>query len=299
MESIKGKKYFSHDADAHNDPKIRQLLAVYGWAGYGRYFRLIEQLTAEDNHRLNMKGKYFYEGVGQMLNMSSPDAERFVIDCIDEFKLFEGDGEYMWSVSHLERMKMVDDKSEVTRKAAHASLVKRGLTTESYEQWSANKVSKKSTDAQQMEERLLSNINRNRNRNIKLKNSFYLYNPSVPDEALPPELEFQSHEFFTDEIFYQTWNEYMTIKDEKKHQAWSATQMKAQWNKLIKYSDGKLDKAKKMLTKARDGGWKGLWEVDEDAVMNKSAAPIKKGKLNDAYDEVDKKIEDEFRKRNS
>ena len=71
----------------------------------------------------------------------------------------------------------------------------------------------------------------------KIKNSNFLFNPLLSDEDRSEELEWQNHEYFLDQTFYETWNEYMTVRDEKKIPAWSPTQLKAQWNKLKKYSD--------------------------------------------------------------
>lgn len=292
----KGKRYFSHDADAHNDPSIAQLLAVHGWQGYGWYWRIVEQLTSEESHTLNMESKYFYEGIGRMLSVRSTDAERFISDCVNEFKLFNSDGKLLWSNSHLERMKLVDSKSESAQRSAYQSLIARKLTSLSYEEW----LSERSANAPTNAKRSLSNININLNRNInnsnskrkKIKNSDFLFNELLSSEERSKELEWQNHEYFLDQTFYETWNEYMTVRDEKKIPAWSPTQLKAQWNKLKKYSDGNLKRAVTIVTAARDGAWKGLWQVEEDKKTRGFAKQVS-GRVNAEYERTLQQIKDE------
>lgn len=44
--------YFSHDANAKDDPKILQLRMELGWEGYGLFWALIELLRNESDHRM-------------------------------------------------------------------------------------------------------------------------------------------------------------------------------------------------------------------------------------------------------
>jgi hypothetical protein len=44
--------YFSHDANAQDDPKCMQLIDQLGMEGYGIFWALIERLRAEKNHTL-------------------------------------------------------------------------------------------------------------------------------------------------------------------------------------------------------------------------------------------------------
>lgn len=273
-EKQRGKRYFSHDADAHNDPKMQQLIAVYGYEGYGWFWRIVEQLTVEKDHCISLKGKYAYQGIAKMLNgrssVSSTDVEAFVQDCINEFHLFGTDGEKFWSETHLNRMQKVDEKLRQCKEAAAKSVEVRRLKLSSKKKKSNERLNERSTDAST---NVQTNINRNINRNIKLLSN---------DSNLVERPEIFSHPFFENEKFKTTWNEYMTIRDEKKIPVWSETQTKAQWNKLLKYSEGKIELALFHLEEARDGAWKGFHDLRDK--MKKNTSFESRGKINDRYD---------------
>ena len=44
--------YFSHDANAHTDPKILKLRMALGWEGYGIYWAIIENLRCQENYSI-------------------------------------------------------------------------------------------------------------------------------------------------------------------------------------------------------------------------------------------------------
>lgn len=51
---MKDAHWFRHDTNASADPKIMRLIAKYGWAGYGLWWRLIEHMRSSDGGRLLM-----------------------------------------------------------------------------------------------------------------------------------------------------------------------------------------------------------------------------------------------------
>src|SRR5690606_20766585 len=63
---------------------------------------------------------YIWNALAMQMQCSADAAHKFVSDCINEFKLFESDGEYFWSNSLIRRMKGRDERSEKARKAAQA-----------------------------------------------------------------------------------------------------------------------------------------------------------------------------------
>ena len=86
------KNYFSHDYNATLDPKIIALLGDYGAVGYGIYWRIVEMLHAENEHKLPLK-EYIYKALAKQMVTSVEQVSAIVRDCIDIYDLFiECDG---------------------------------------------------------------------------------------------------------------------------------------------------------------------------------------------------------------
>ena len=102
--------YFSHDYGSRNDPKLVKVLMKLGQGGKGVYWDLIEML---------------YEQGGYLM-LSDCDSYAFALrtdeDCINklinEFGLFENDGEKFWSNSVLSRLDRRDSKSQKAKESA-------------------------------------------------------------------------------------------------------------------------------------------------------------------------------------
>lgn len=105
--------YFSHDSNAHKDPKILRLRAKFGWEGYGIYWAIIETLREQTNYRWQASDKHllsFYFANGD-------DVVNQVIDeCLNIGLLVEEDG-FIHSESLTRRMKLKDEISEKRRAA--------------------------------------------------------------------------------------------------------------------------------------------------------------------------------------
>lgn len=106
--------YFQHDFAARQDPKLLAVQARFGLEGLGFFWCLVE---------------YLYEQGGQ-LAMSSiePFAYQCHIDAgkavsiVNDFELFETDGESFWSPSIMRRIeKMTETAEKRSQAAAHAS----------------------------------------------------------------------------------------------------------------------------------------------------------------------------------
>jgi len=113
--------YFSHDSNAGQDPKIVQMISVYGYQGYGWYWRFIEMMREQEDHRLCVSGKYAYHGFAKALLTEPDNIRTFINDCIDEFHLFSKNGDYFWSDSLNRRIQLYEDK-----KAHYVDAGKRG-----------------------------------------------------------------------------------------------------------------------------------------------------------------------------
>jgi DnaD/phage-associated family protein len=114
--------YFSHDSNARNDPKIQAMIGDYGAAGYGVYWFIVEMLREQDNFKLPLKN-YVFSAIAmqvQCKDYAKDNAKKFVEDCINEYELFETDGQFFWSNSLIKRMDKKNDVSEKRRAAAKA-----------------------------------------------------------------------------------------------------------------------------------------------------------------------------------
>lgn len=108
--------YFSHDSNALTDTKILNMRADYGLEGYGLYWAIIEMLRNEEDYKLEFN-KNTYRAIKTLTN-TTIDVEKFINDCIEDYKLFELQEEKFYSNSLLRRMEAKDKKSTVAREKA-------------------------------------------------------------------------------------------------------------------------------------------------------------------------------------
>jgi hypothetical protein len=102
--------YFSHDANAKEDPKILQLRMEMGWEGYGLFWAIIEMLRNESDFRM----RTHYKGIAFALQTQEDSIKRL----INDFDLFQLDEQYFWSESLLKRMELKEERSEKARESA-------------------------------------------------------------------------------------------------------------------------------------------------------------------------------------
>ena len=116
---MKDAYYFPHDSNARHDPKILEMLSVYGMQGYGWFWTLVEMLREQEDYRLNISGKYSCNAMAMQLYTDNDTAKKFIDDCINEFHLFESDAKCFWSNSLRQRMQHLDEKRQKARMAAN------------------------------------------------------------------------------------------------------------------------------------------------------------------------------------
>ncbi len=118
---MKDAYYFSHDVNAHSDPKIMAMRSVYKAEGYGYYWIVVEMMAEQAEYKLPHK-EWLYDALAMRMQCDSNAAAKYVEDCIDKYELFESDGTYFWSNSLCRRMEMkraaIEKKTEKARKAA-------------------------------------------------------------------------------------------------------------------------------------------------------------------------------------
>jgi hypothetical protein len=127
--------YFSHDANARHDPKILAMRSEFGIQGYGVYWVIVEMLREQEDYKLPMK-KYIWNAIAmqvQCKDYANDNAKSFVESCINEYELFNSDGDFFWSNSLLKRMEKKNDVSQKRSKAAKARWEKASDTNDSQE----------------------------------------------------------------------------------------------------------------------------------------------------------------------
>lgn len=110
---MKEAYYFSHDSNAHNDPKILCLLAAHGWEGYGFYWLLIELMYEDKETALNHS---HITGIAFQNRIDITLLSAVIKTCI-EVKLFVSDDVLFWSES-LRKRKNKYEKQKAQKSAA-------------------------------------------------------------------------------------------------------------------------------------------------------------------------------------
>lgn len=109
---MKDSYFFPHDYAARNDPKMIDLMSSHGVAGIGVFWCIVEQLY-EAGGRLPMAN---FKSIAFALHMDSA----MIASVVQDFNLFQNDGEMFWSESVLRRINKRIVVSESRKKAAAA-----------------------------------------------------------------------------------------------------------------------------------------------------------------------------------
>jgi hypothetical protein len=119
----KAAYYFSHDSNARTDTKIMAMLCDYKAIGYGCYWAIVEMLSEQDGYKLKLN-KLTFNAIAMAMLCDCDTINKFVNSCINEYELFESDGEYFWSNSLIRRMEIKEAKrkkrSEAGKKGAES-----------------------------------------------------------------------------------------------------------------------------------------------------------------------------------
>jgi hypothetical protein len=111
--------YFSHDANAHNDPKILSMICDYGMTGYGMFWVVIENLREQDEYKL-MQNNNTWKALAMQMQCKPEEVKEFVEKCVYEYALLMNDDTCFYSQSLINRMNKYQDikekRSEASRK---------------------------------------------------------------------------------------------------------------------------------------------------------------------------------------
>ena len=128
---MKETYYFPHDFNPTNDPKIICLLGNFGGLGYGTYWRIVELLHQEEEHKLPLK-MFIFEAIAKQMLANAKQIEAMVNECIKTYELFETDGLLFWSNRVLTNIKKRQEISEIRSIAGKAgALAKQNVANKS------------------------------------------------------------------------------------------------------------------------------------------------------------------------
>lgn len=116
---MKKRLTFPHEYNARNNPKLQNVLSALGLEGVGLYWCLIEQLY-EQGGKIPISQ---YKCISFVLHLNYKCIERI----INDFGLFETDGQYFWSNRVLETINQQVSISE-KRKSAISKRWQKGTT---------------------------------------------------------------------------------------------------------------------------------------------------------------------------
>lgn len=157
---MKEAYYFQHDYNARNDPKLQDVLIEHGAAGIGVFWCIVEQLY-EQNGVLPLK---FCKSIAFALHVECKVVESVVQD----FGLFQNDGEKFWSNSVNTRLVKRKNISESRKQAA----VKRWESVQTMQMQCTTDANAKQTYANKRKEKDISNDISNREGNNKTVKRF-------------------------------------------------------------------------------------------------------------------------------
>jgi hypothetical protein len=106
---MKNTFFFSHDFGARNDPKMQNLMMEHGCEGIGVYWCIVEQMY-EQGGQLPLSS---CKSIAYTLHVSCD----FVKSVINDFLLFDNDGDVFWSESVKSRL---DKRTEISEKRREA-----------------------------------------------------------------------------------------------------------------------------------------------------------------------------------
>jgi len=112
--------YFSHDYSTTNDTKIQALLGKYGAKGYGIYWRVVEILHEEQDHKLYLK-PYIFEAIASTFKEDVNLIKEIITYQVKICELFKKRGNYIYSERVLENIAKRDKIKEVRSLAGQRS----------------------------------------------------------------------------------------------------------------------------------------------------------------------------------
>lgn len=111
--------WFPHDYEPTGDPKIQALIGDFKAEGYGIYWRIVEMLHADTQHKLPLK-KYIFLAIANQMQANAEQIENLIQQSIKTYELFESDGIHFW-VNRVHRN--IEKKEKISKERSEAGKI--------------------------------------------------------------------------------------------------------------------------------------------------------------------------------
>jgi len=253
---MKNTFFFSHDFGARNDPKLQNLLMEHGCEGIGVYWCMIEQMY-EQGGQLPLSS---CKSIAYTLHVSC----ELVSSVINDFLLFDNDGETFWSESVKLRLNKRVEISEKRREAGKKGWQK----TFNNEQMSSNhtaNVRQMPSNDEANAEQAKSKCPAIKGKEIKekeIKENENKENNNIDRESKKAiqEKEPQIDLSYINPDFVPKWKRWIAYRKEIKKPL-QAMSLKSAYEKLLKMAGGDYITAESIIEQSIANGWQGLFEL--------------------------------------
>lgn len=108
--------WFPHDYEPTSDFKVQALIGEHGGFGYGIYWRFVEMLHSEQEHKLPVK-PYLFLAIAKQMQANAEQVEAVLKFAIETCELFQSDGKFFWS----DRVnRNLEDRAKISQKRSIA-----------------------------------------------------------------------------------------------------------------------------------------------------------------------------------
>lgn len=238
--------YFTHDSNAKDDPKCVLLIEQLGMEGYGIYWVLVEILREQPDYCYPVD---LLPAIARRYNTTAEKVKTVVFN----YQLFTVKNEKVFfSQSLIERMKPLEYKRELARKAGRISADKR-LNNQQL-------INVGSTDVQRpFNEGSTSKVKESKEKENKEKVAS----------------DFSGCSFVKDN-FREVFKMWLDYKAEKKKSYKGEKSAKICYNQILKLSGENVEVARKIIERSMANNWDGLFELSKQT-SPVQPEPIKKG----------------------
>jgi hypothetical protein len=199
--------YFSHDYEPTADPKIQAMLGEFGAVGYGLYWRIVEMLHSDADHKLAKK-QYIYIALSKQMSTSVEHVSAFVDKCVSVFELFVEDENFFWSERVLRNIEKRENISKKRSFAGKKSVESKKIGIDNQEvstcvEHMSTSVQQNSTKERKGKERKRKEIKEKKESKRK-----GVYNMFLPDPEINEFIQFFTDNGFDKNIAEEAWHRY-------------------------------------------------------------------------------------------
>lgn len=125
--------YFSHDYSCINDPKIQALVGKFGAKGYGIFWRIVEMLHEDPEHKIYLK-PYIYEAICSLFKEDVKEVKAIIDYSVNVCELFQKEDDYIFSQRVLDNLQKRDKIKQARSDAGKKSAIARAKIKANAEQ---------------------------------------------------------------------------------------------------------------------------------------------------------------------